>query len=559
MIKKIHHLLFAVLLLAACKPGAKKAAVEAANRDTTHYAKQEYIAQTLDSNRIGAFLEQHAEFAPYAELIRDFYEKRGFHYAWINEQGITEQAGGFMNMMRSDEESGITKDSSLDKSRALALYDSLATQGDSLNRNDTIVPITELTLTGQFFVYANRVWGGMTSESAKDLEWFIPRKKIDVESVLNAVIANPKKGITEEEPVNRQYKLLRDELQKLAVIVKAQPAWDSLHMEAKKKAYQKGDSSAVIGGVKKRLQLLGDMPGKDSSIQYTPELDSALRSYQARMGHKPDGVIRQQTLGALNRPLQHYMHQLLLNMERLRWVPVEVSTDYILVNIPEFKMHAYEEGKLAWSCNVVVGTPGASTVIFSRDMKYVVFSPYWNVPPGILGGEVIPGIKRSGGSYLARHNMEVVGASGKAISPGSINWSKYSGRNFPYIVRQKPGGSNSLGRVKFLFPNEYNIYLHDTPSKGLFNETRRSFSHGCIRVSEPKRLAQWVLRKDSTWTEAKINAAMNAGKEKYVTLKDKLPVFIGYFTAWVNSEGKLNFRDDVYGHDAKLAKLLFGK
>lgn len=559
MTKKVYHLLFAVLLVAACKQSAKKPVSEAVNRDTTHYAKQEYIAQTLDSNQIGAFLAKHTEFAPYAELIRDFYQKRGFHYAWINEQGITEQAGGFLNMMRSDVESGITKDSSLDKSRAHTLYDSLAAKGDSLNRNDTIVPITELTLTGQFFVYANTVWGGMTSDSARDLEWFIPRKKINVESVLNAVIENPKKGITEEEPVNRQYKLLRDELQKLAVIVKAQPAWDSLHMEDKKKTYQKGDSSAVIAGVKKRLQSLGDMKEKDSSVQYTPVLDSALRGYQARMGHKPDGIIRPQTLAALNRPLQHYMHQLLLNMERLRWVPVEVNTDYILVNIPEFKMHVYEQGKLAWSCNVVVGTPGASTVIFSREMKYVVFSPYWNVPPGILGGEVIPGIKRSGGSYLARHNMEIVGASGKVISPGSINWGKYSGRNFPYTVRQKPGGANSLGRVKFLFPNEYNIYLHDTPSKGLFNETRRSFSHGCIRVSEPKRLAQWLLRKDSSWTEAKIDAAMNAGKEKYVTLKEKLPVYIGYFTAWVNSEGKLNFRDDVYGHDAKLAKLLFGK
>lgn len=558
MMKKTQLLLFAVLLFAACRQGGKKPASDAINRDTTHYAKQEYIARTLDSSQIGAFLARHAEFAPYSDLIREFYEKRGFHYAWIDEQGITEQAGGFLNMMRSDEESGI-KDSTLSNGRAQVLYDSLATQGDSLNRNDTIVPITELTLTGQFFVYANKVWGGMTSDSARDLEWFIPRKKINVESVLNAVIAHPKKGITEEEPVNRQYKLLRDELQKLAVIVKEHPAWDSLRMEDKKKTYQKGDSSAVIAGVKKRLQLMGDMKEKDSSTLYTPVLDSALRIYQARMGHKPDGIVRPQTLAALNRPLQHYMHQLLLNMERLRWVPVEVSTDYILVNIPEFKMHAYEAGKLAWSCNVVVGTPGASTVIFSREMQYVVFSPYWNVPPGILGGEVIPGIKRSGGSYLARHNMEVVGASGKAISPGSINWGKYTGRNFPYIVRQKPGGANSLGRVKFLFPNEYNIYLHDTPSKGLFNETKRSFSHGCIRVAEPKHLAQWLLRKDSSWTEKKIDAAMNAGKEKYVTLKEKLPVFIGYFTAWVDSRGMLNFRDDVYGHDAKLAKLLFGK
>ncbi len=553
--QRIYLLLITVLMVIACQPGRKKNR-EAINRDTSHYTKQEYIAQTLDSGQVSTFLQRHPQFAPYSELIHEFYRKRGFHYAWINEEGITEQAGGFLNMMRSDEENGI-RDSSLDKSRIQSLYDSLAQQGPSIDRKDTILPVAELLLTGQFFVYANKVWGGITSDSARDLEWFIPRKKINVESLLDSMIASPKKPINAQEPVNRQYKLLRDELQKMADIVKKHPSFDSLKMD--KKSYQRGDSSALIAEVKARLQLLGDMKEADSSRQFTPFLDSAVRAYQTRMGHKVDGIIRQNTLDALNRPLQHYMQQILLNMERLRWVPVEVTTDYILVNIPEFSLHAYEDGKLAWSCNVVVGKPGTSTVIFNRDMKYVVFAPYWNVPPGILGGEVLPGIKRSGAGYLARHNMEVVGASGNAISPGAISWGKYSGANFPYIVRQKPGGSNSLGKVKFLFPNEFNIYLHDTPSKNLFNESKRSFSHGCIRVSEPKRLAQWVLRKDSSWTEAKIDAAMNATKEKYVTLKNKLPVFIGYFTAWVSSKGQLNFRDDVYGHDAKLAKLLFGK
>lgn len=558
MQKIVYLSLIAIVLLAACKQKGGQAGKDGINRDTSHYTKQEYIAQVLDSNFVGTFLDRNPQFAAYGEAIRDFYRKRGYHYAWINEEGITEQAGGFMNMMRQDEESGI-KDSALDKSRVMNLYDSLALMGDSLNRHDSIVPVTELSLTGQFFVYGNLVWGGMTSDNAKNLEWFIPRKKIDISSLLDSVIANPKGKISKEEPVNRQYKLLRDELQKLAVIVKNNPVWDSLKVADKKKTFKQGDSSVLIPVIKHRLNLLGDFKEKDTSAFFSQMLDSALKTYQARMGHKPDGIIRQQTLDALNRPLEHYMHQLMLNMERLRWVPVEVNTDYILVNIPEFKMHVYEDGKLAWDCNVVVGTQGNSTVIFSREMKYIVFSPYWNVPPGILGKEVLPGIRRSGNGYLSRLNMEIVGASGKVISPGSINLSKYSGGNFPYVVRQKPGGANSLGKVKFLFPNEYNIYLHDTPSKGLFNETKRSFSHGCIRVAEPKHLAQWLLRKDSSWTEAKIDAAMNAGKEKYVTLKVPVPVYIGYFTAWVNSSGQLNFRDDVYGHDAKLAKLLFGK
>jgi murein L,D-transpeptidase YcbB/YkuD len=185
--------------------------------------------------------------------------------------------------------------------------------------------------------------------------------------------------------------------------------------------------------------------------------------------------------------------------------------------------------------NVVVGTATNSTVIFTGNLKYVVFSPYWNVPPGILKKEVLPGIARDP-SYLSRHNMERYG----------------NGQ-----VRQKPGPRNSLGLVKFLFPNNYSIYLHDTPSKNLFKEDKRAFSHGCIRVSEPAWLATWLLRADSTWTDAAIDKAMHASKEKYVTLKNEIPVFIGYFTAWVDREGRLNFRDDIYGHDKKMMEKMF--
>ena len=159
-------------------------------------------------------------------------------------------------------------------------------------------------------------------------------------------------------------------------------------------------------------------------------------------------------------------------------------------------------------------------------------------------------------SYLAKHNMEVVSGSG-VVNPSSIDWNKYTGKNFPYTIRQKPGPNNSLGRVKFLFPNSYSIYLHDTPAKSLFNESSRAFSHGCIRVGEPQRLAEYLLRNDSVWTADKIEKAMNSDKETSVTLSTPVPVFIAYFTAWVDRSGKINFRDDIYGHDARLARVMF--
>jgi murein L,D-transpeptidase YcbB/YkuD len=195
-----------------------------------------------------------------------------------------------------------------------------------------------------------------------------------------------------------------------------------------------------------------------------------------------------------------------------------------------------EKDSVILSCNVVVGKATNKTVIFRGDMKYVVFSPYWNVPPSIINKEILPAMKRNP-NYLAKHNMEYNGGK----------------------IRQKPGPNNSLGLVKFLFPNSFNIYLHDTPSKSLFKEDKRAFSHGCIRVSEPFELARYLLRHDPSWTPEKINGAMNSGKEQYVTLKNTVPVYLVYFTAFVDAQGKLNFRDDIYNRDQELKEMLFAK
>lgn len=546
--------LLTLIIFAACQQqgGSRK---KNKARDTTHYTKQEYIEQTIDSNYVNNFLQSHTSYDAYDEYIRNFYRKRDYHFAWINKDGLTEQAGNFINMMKNDAAYGI-KDSSLMNPDLQRLTDTLLVSDVGLKPGDTAVPRIEMLLTAQFFAYGNKVWGGLTADTAKDLEWFIPRKKIDMESLLDSMVNKKNNAFEDDEPVNRQYIMLRQQLKKLAKI-ESSVKWDSIRTT--QKSFKKGDSAEVIAAVKARLEAYGDLPGTDTSKRFNAALDSALRNFQLRMGLKEDGLITKGVLDALNTPVQDRIQKILVNMERLRWVPIEPTTDYILVNIPQFKMHAYDKGKLSWSCNVVVGKPGANTVIFTKDLRYVVFSPYWNVPPGILGGEVLPGLKRSGSAYLARQNMEIVGASGKVIAPGSINFAKYSGANFPYIVRQKPGGKNSLGKVKFLFPNEYNIYLHDTPARYLFGENKRSFSHGCIRVAEPKHLAEWLLRGDSAWTEKKIDEAMNGNKEKYVTIKEKVPVFIVYFTAFVDSDGRLNFRDDVYGHDKKLAASLFGK
>jgi len=223
----------------------------------------------------------------------------------------------------------------------------------------------------------------------------------------------------------------------------------------------------------------------------------------------------------------------------MRWMPAEMSGNLILVNIPEFMLHVYENNKKAFDMVVVVGKEGHNTMMFNGDLNQVVFSPYWNVPPGIVEKEILPALARNPG-YLESQNMEQVGNDGDLPS-----------------IRQRPGPGNSLGKVKFLFPNSFNIYFHDTPSKSLFDRDVRAFSHGCIRLSDPFKMAKYLLRNQPEWTDEKIQAAMNSGEEKFVKLQKAVPVVITYYTAWVDENGLLNFRNDIYKHDEKLMGKMF--
>ena len=463
-----------------------------------------------------------------ARRLRDFYNGRNFQFAWFLQQRVAPYVSSFMDLQ--NEYISYSGDSSLYNPSLQALYDTLS-QDSSLVIADTASLKTELLLTLQFFRYANRAYTGRRNINAQELEWYIPRKKINDVALLDSMLKYKGQNLSQYEPVNRQYGLIKNFLLKYYEIEK-NGGWTKIN--ADKKTYQQGDSSATILQIKRRLFLTEDLTENDTTLKFTPALTEAVKSYQHRYGFKETGIITTSLIGEMNRPVQERIRQMLINMERIRWVPAEPATDFLLVNIPEFTLHVYEKGQYKWNMNVVTGSVANSTVIFSGRLKYIVFSPYWNVPASILKKEVLPGIRRNK-NYLANHNME---------------WNNG-------MVRQKPGPRNSLGLVKFLFPNSYSIYFHDTPSKSLFNESKRAFSHGCIRLSEPQKLAEYLLRNEPSWNSVKIEQAMNAQKEKYVTVKEDILVFIGYFTAWVDRQGKLNFRDDIYGHDKKMAERLF--
>lgn len=485
---------------------------------------------SFDSSGIAPFFNSYPGLKPYENQVRSFYQKRKYTYAWFDDGRLIEQANNLANRTLDLKNDGL--------SQTLPYHEVLDSLLNSMNAetNKTQADLTlELMLTSQYFGFSKLAWQGLSDSAVDSTGWYVPRKKVAYDAYLDSLLGAPSKNILTREPVYRQYELLRKYLAKYRAL-DALNNWLPLNKSIL--SLRQGDTSANLVQLKSRLFRMDDFHGDTLNHAFDKNLAEALMHFQGRYGLDTTGLINNSTLGALNVPLKSRIRQIVVNMERSRWLPVSLNTAYISVNIPEFKLHVYHADSLLWSCNVVVGKAFHPTSIFYGKVKYVVFSPYWDIPPSIVRAEILPGIKR-GHHYLTKHHMEITGH-----------------RDGLPIVRQKPGPANSLGLVKFLFPNSFNIYLHDTPSKSLFVESSRAFSHGCIRVKEPAKLAAFLLQHDAQWNPEKINLAMHAGKEQYVTIKNKVPVFIAYFTAFVDRSGALNYRKDIYHRDNQLADML---
>lgn len=519
-----------ILFFTACKQEAKKKAPKQAKKQWDNTIPGSFSKQVdvkLDSNQVDSFFTDYPDLKAYNKQVKDFYRGRKFAYAWFEKGQVIEQAGNLANRVMNLENDGIYKKIPYQKG-----LDSLLHGQAVKSKKNTPDLNLDIMLTAQYFAFAKMVYEGEDQSVSKASGWNLARKKLNYQQYLDSLIKSPG-GKLVDEPIYRQYELLKAYLKKYQAL-DAKGIWATLPAGKLKK----GDSSAVVLLFKKRLYQLEDFKGDTLSAAFNEDMVQGVINFQERNGLLAKGVIDAPTIAALNVPLKNRIMQILVNMERSRWLPVTVSGDYLAVNIPEFQLHVYHADSLLWSCNVVVGQTTHPTTIFSGQVQYVVFSPYWNVPPSIVRNEVLPGIKRNSG-YLAEHRMEITGKE----------------EGLP-VVRQKPGAANSLGLVKFLFPNSYNIYLHDTPSKSLFSENARAFSHGCIRVGKPAKLASFLLADSTKWDTKKINTAMHAGTEQYITLKKKVPVFLAYFTAFTDRNNRLNFRKDIYQLDGKLAAAL---
>ena len=523
-------LVITILFLFSCAAGKKKdSEASYAARDTSITTASRYTALTMDTTSLERFLRIEVGNPNDARRIRDFYGNRNYQFAWFDEQGLTEQGEAFWNLHQMlAQKIGDTSafDRELQKNMAALLDD----ETPSLSRFD--MRKTELRLTSEFFRYLQILF--KTRIRPEDMQWYIPRRKIDPVSILDSFLAG---NHPELKPLNKFYYRLLDKMTQYAGIAK-KGGWSPI--PSIKTALKPGSSDPIVALVKRRLEITGDLSGQDTGPVFTESLRAAVTRMQRSYGMNETGIIDDKLIRQLNVPVERRIETMDINLERTRWLPEE-GPDLLVANIPEFRLHVFENDRPAFAMPVVVGKAAHKTVIFSDTLQYVVFSPYWNVPPSIVRNEMLPAMKRDK-SYLHRNNLEITGNS-----------------NGLPVIRQLPGKDNSLGRVKFLFPNRFNIYFHDTPSKSLFEKENRAFSHGCVRLGDPIRLAAWLLRDDKTWTHAKILAAMDQKKEKWVKLDHPIPVFIVYFTAWVTKDGLLNFRDDIYAHDKRMAQHLFAK
>ena len=310
---------------------------------------------------------------------------------------------------------------------------------------------------------------------------------------------------------------------------------------------------ARVPALRARLAATDDLPESASltSETFDADVDAAVRTFQRRHGLTADGIVGENTVAAMNVPVEDRIQQIRVNLERGRWILRDLGDDFVIVNIAGFRTYLVRDREVVWETRSVVGRTYRKTPVFRADMKYLVFNPTWTVPPGILRNDILPALQKDPG-YLADHDMVLLDRAGNAVDTSQLDYSQYTAGSFPYIVRQNPGPTNSLGLVKFIFPNEHFVFLHDTPSRTLFDREVRTFSSGCIRVENPFELAELLLGSES-WNRPAIDQTLATKDTRTVYLDAPLPVVIMYWTAWVDLEGRLTFYPDVYERDAAVA------
>lgn len=500
-----------LMVLGACK-----------KQDGTAKADDKFA---VDSTKFADFFKDHPKFKDYQKDVTALYRKHDFHYVWYDEDGRNDFAQVLYDRARQIWIEGVPAELPYKE------------QFEDLFSDDRSNPKLEkdLLISSMYFFYVKKVFGGLDPYKSKQVGWFLPRERMSYVNYLDDLLKDEDKLQKDTEEMVGMYYNLRKGLYKYRKI-RDTGGWGTITLPAGTKSLKLGDTNDAVKQLRRRLFLAGDLTSDSGSNVFDAGLVSAIKSYQVRQRLEPDGKADQALIKELNIPVESRIKTIIVNMERCRWLPSDIykAPQYISVNIPSYSLRYVRDGKEVLQSNVVVGKVLHETAVFSGNISYLVFSPYWNIPKSIVENEINPALEKDP-DYLEKHNMEWNGDQ----------------------LRQRPGGENSLGLVKFMFPNSNNIYLHDTPAKSLFNKDDRAFSHGCVRVEKARDLAIKILDDDKNWDVQKVDEAMHSTEEKQYPLKKKIPVYIAYFTSIADENGNVAFFDDVYKRDAHLAHLLY--
>ncbi len=472
------------------------------------------------------------------DAVAHFLEARGFTPPW-NADAIVE----ICNAIR-----GIDADGLNPSDYHLAAIETKTTSEQAAIDEQILVTDAVATLI-------DHVRYGKVRPSSLDRHWNVdPRAHAPaLVAVLAQVAAHPTSDTIEQmKPDHFIYRGLRQALARFRQIA-ANGGWPAIGTGPPLKP---GARDARIAAVRQRLTVTGELAADaPTDSTYDPILAAAVKKFQDEHRLTADGVIGRSTVDAMNVTAQARADQARVNLERVRWIVHGLDDSFVLVNLPAFKVYVIQERKNVWESRTQIGKEARQTPSFIAEMRYIVFNPDWTVPPTILAKDVLEGM-RKGQNPIARKGLIILDAQGHAVSPDSIDWQSVTPRTFPYTLRQPPGPDNALGRVKFIFPNEHSIFLHDTPSRELFAADQRTFSSGCLRVEHPLELAATLLRDQDDWTPDKITTVVDSGKPETVFLKKPLPVLIVYWTMSVGASGDVHVARDVYGRDPAVLRAL---
>ncbi len=558
------------LLWAVAAPAAA-APVDAVAADLHQRLEGEAAAQPVQAGE----LKLHS-----VPLVAQFYARREFRPAWLNAAGPLPQAGTLLTAVEQAPGEGLRS--------ADYHYHALSERLQQAHNPTAALTVgqwaeLELLLTDAWLTYGLHLLSGRVDPAAFDPYWSSQARSSDLVAELQQALDSDQvgKALSGLAPTQPAYVRLRETLAHYRRIEK-QGGWPKIGPGGK---LQAGIQDPRVPALRARLLASGDLvaaatmnnaaagqnkaeagvkkkttvwkaPVAAEDARFDAALALAVQSFQKRHGLPADGAVGDATRAALDVPVTERIRQLEVNMERWRWQPADLGERYILVNIPDFRLQVVDNGREVLDSKVIVGQTKRPTPVLSAEMSYLVMNPNWNVPPTIAAEDKLPMLRKNAYA-LSRQNIRVLNPAGQQIDPGTVNWQKVSATNIPYRFRQDPGPRNALGRIKFMFPNPYSVYLHDTPSRGLFSASRRAFSSGCVRVYKPLELAEYLLKDYPHWSRRAIESASQGSKERTVPLRDKIPVHILYWTAWVDEDGKVNFRDDIYDRDKRLVRALY--